>query len=491
MDDQTRQAEFDDAFAGLYLEARRVTGWILGDRPTAEDAAAEALVRSLTRWHRVRAMPHRDAWVLRAASTVALERAPRSAGPAVTSGGGRDTEGALDRTIVDALGQLPRRQRDAIVLTRLVGCAPGDVAAVLEVPEATVDRCVRRGLAQLDGPLPRVPAAARPRGGRPIDEMRAVVHREAARRARRSSVVLGTGAVGAALLVLVALLLSMRAEPGAELATAGTTGAATGRPTDPPTTSLVSPRSDDPSPDAVLAPRSPGTEVADEPGPATTTSRPAGSPRTPATRPAGRAVPPGPDAGRGPRTGPGAPPDPTGDDGATPIPTAPGPPGPTGPTGPTGPASPTTAAPTPAGPFPCTAEDFGATDIAWGSVRSGRPYPRDVAPSDEVTWFALSVWANEGAPCVTADWRQDLTITDASGAVVYRRLLDDGAGRLVEPGRWVLFDGWITWDPACEEATPEPWITTVCTPVGAGSYSAQIVVAGATPPPLTVTILDG
>lgn len=72
---------------------------------------------------------------------------------------------------------------------------------------------------------------------------------------------------------------------------------------------------------------------------------------------------------------------------------------------------------------------------------------------------------------------------------MYRHGLDAGSGRLTDPRHWVLFDGQFSWDPRCEEGAPEPWITPVCTPVGAGTYSAQIVVAGATPPLLTITIL--
>lgn len=487
MDDQTRRAEFDDAFAGLYLQARRATGWILGDRPAAEDAAAEALVRSLTRWHRVRAMPHRGAWVLRTASTVALERARRSAGPAVTPRGGRGTDGdlGLDRELVDGLGRLPRRQREAILLVRL-GCAPADVAAVLEIPATAADRCVQRALEQLEAPLPRPASDAGRRAGRSVDEVRASVHREADRRARRGSVALGTSAVGAAALVLIALLLALRAEPAAELATAADPDAATTGPTTAATSASPRPDTPSPSPGATPSARSPETQVAGAaptPTTTTTTNRPAGAPRRPAGAPAGRTAPPGPDTGPGPGSGSEPGPGPSGPlvaDGATRAPTAPGP---------TGPASPTPTPTTPGDPPRCGPEDFGATDIAWGSVRSGRPYPALAAPPGETTWFALSVWADEGTSCRTADWRQELTITDADGTVVYQRLLDDGAGRLVEPGRWVLFEGWITWDPRCEEATPEPWTTPVCTPVGPGSYAARIVVAGAQPPPLAITIL--
>jgi hypothetical protein len=147
------------------------------------------------------------------------------------------------------------------------------------------------------------------------------------------------------------------------------------------------------------------------------------------------------------------------------------------------------AATTTTRPRPCTIQDFGATDIGWVSGPTGQPYPDRAAPAGEPTRFVVSVWAKPGTPCMTQAWGQELTVTDATGAVVYQRVHDEGPGRLTEPGRWVLYDGWFGWDPSCAEAAPDGWTTPVCLPVGAGSYLAQLVVAGAALPSLAVSFV--
>lgn len=145
-------AEFDDAFADLYRRARRLTYGILGDLQSAEDAAAEALVRALTRWHRVRLLPHRDTWVLRVAASIAIDTARRRTVAAPTSGdAGADDDDlvAFDGALVEALIRLPRRQREATVLVALFGCSPVDAVAALDVAASTVNQDVRRGLDRL------------------------------------------------------------------------------------------------------------------------------------------------------------------------------------------------------------------------------------------------------------------------------------------------------------------------------------------------------
>ena len=68
---------FDDWFVARYPQARRVAHRILGSVTAAEDAAAEAFTRALVDWTRVSALPHRDAWVLRVTSNVAIDAARR------------------------------------------------------------------------------------------------------------------------------------------------------------------------------------------------------------------------------------------------------------------------------------------------------------------------------------------------------------------------------------------------------------------------------
>ena len=162
LDDPKGTTEFDDGFAARYVEARRLAYAIVGDRTTADDLAVEALVRTLNRWHRVRLLRHRDAWVLRAAAILAIDAARRgavgTAAPADAAVEGDDLV-ALDRSLVDALVRLPSRDRIAIVLVEVARCPAEDAAAAMNVSIASLRKHIRRGLDRLDD---EVPAAANP-----------------------------------------------------------------------------------------------------------------------------------------------------------------------------------------------------------------------------------------------------------------------------------------------------------------------------------------
>src|SRR5690349_6688012 len=79
------ESSFDEVFDELYPRARTLAYRILGDLPAAEDAAAEAMTRTLVRWHRVRRLPHRDGWILRVTANVALDAARRRSRAAAAS----------------------------------------------------------------------------------------------------------------------------------------------------------------------------------------------------------------------------------------------------------------------------------------------------------------------------------------------------------------------------------------------------------------------
>jgi RNA polymerase sigma factor (sigma-70 family) len=157
LDETTRRADFDDGFAAWYLQARRLAYAVLGDLATAEDVAAEALVRTLTRWHRVRALRHRDAWVLRTAAALSIDAARRRTvrAPVPEEVDADDDElVALDDALVDALVRLPARERLAVVLVEVGGCPATDAAAAMNIPVASLRRQVGRGLHRLRDEVP-------------------------------------------------------------------------------------------------------------------------------------------------------------------------------------------------------------------------------------------------------------------------------------------------------------------------------------------------
>lgn len=150
--------EFDEYFRRLLPSVRRVAWRIVGDEPAAEDAAAEAFIRALVRWPKVRRHPNRDAWVLRVATNVALDavRRQRRRGEAaplddaeVEAADAELSGPVLSLDVTDALLALPKRQREVVVLRYVTGLGEAEVADVLSVSINTVKTHGARGLAAL------------------------------------------------------------------------------------------------------------------------------------------------------------------------------------------------------------------------------------------------------------------------------------------------------------------------------------------------------
>ena len=110
-------ADFDEMFGRAYRHARR----LVGDPALAEDLASEALARAYAHWPRVRSYDHRDAWVLRVVTNLAIDAFARRkvVGSAEVAIGPEDAA-VLRVTLAQALRALPARQRDAVVLRYLV-----------------------------------------------------------------------------------------------------------------------------------------------------------------------------------------------------------------------------------------------------------------------------------------------------------------------------------------------------------------------------------
>ena len=143
------EAEFDRLFGRAFAVARRLTG----DASVSEDIAAEALVRTYVHWRRVRTFEHREAWVARVATNLAIKATRRrgAAGETVTA----DTTDAttLRLALVDALDRLPRRQREAVALRYLADLSIDEVARTLGVSAGTVKQSVHRALQTLRSQL--------------------------------------------------------------------------------------------------------------------------------------------------------------------------------------------------------------------------------------------------------------------------------------------------------------------------------------------------
>lgn len=137
--------EFDRLFGRAYSVARRLTA----DPSIAEDIAAEALARTYAHWRRVRAYEHRDAWVARVATNLAI-KATRRRGVEPTPNAVDPNDALVLRlALIDALGRLPRRQREAVALRYLADLSVDEVARTLGVSAGTVKQSVHRALRTL------------------------------------------------------------------------------------------------------------------------------------------------------------------------------------------------------------------------------------------------------------------------------------------------------------------------------------------------------
>jgi len=148
--ERTEQEGFDAFFLRMLPRTVRVARRLTGDTGLAEDVAVEAFARAHARWTRVAPLPWRDAWVLKVASREALRqvrRRPPAAGRVYSRDEADDV--VLRVALVAALVQLPRRQRETIVLRYLCDLSEADVAAALGVSAGTVKTHLHRALASL------------------------------------------------------------------------------------------------------------------------------------------------------------------------------------------------------------------------------------------------------------------------------------------------------------------------------------------------------
>ena len=160
--DQFVAAQVDDLVRTAYL--------IVWDEAEAEDLVQECLLKVARRWPRVRRMEQPRAYARRILVNLALDGARRRArrrselgveawpSPiAVDPLPGLDTRAEL----LQALGELPARQRAVLVLRYFNDLTEAQVAEVLGCSPGTVKSSASRGLARLREALQPVPLQPR------------------------------------------------------------------------------------------------------------------------------------------------------------------------------------------------------------------------------------------------------------------------------------------------------------------------------------------
>ncbi len=148
---QVAPTEFSTFYAAEWRRVFRPLAVILRDVDLAQEATDEAMTRAYQHWPRVRGMDNPTGWVYRVAlnwSRTQLRRRglarrllPRRAEEA--------REPMVEPGLVAALGRLPMRQREVVVLRYVLDWSEAEVAAALAIPRGTVKSRLHRALAQL------------------------------------------------------------------------------------------------------------------------------------------------------------------------------------------------------------------------------------------------------------------------------------------------------------------------------------------------------
>jgi RNA polymerase sigma-70 factor (ECF subfamily) len=159
---------FEDVIVPHIDAAYRLARWLAGNEADAEDVVQEASLRAF-RYFRTFDGRNARAWFLRIVRNVCWSRWQHTPRPAIDvfdeeqhSGGQQrlDPETILlqadDASIIaGALGNLPKRSRELIVLREMEGLSYQELADVLDIPIGTVMSGLSRARGALRGALQR------------------------------------------------------------------------------------------------------------------------------------------------------------------------------------------------------------------------------------------------------------------------------------------------------------------------------------------------
>ena len=148
--------EADEFCRDLYPRLVGTLRLSYGADVAAEDLAQEALVRVLARWSQVSAMDHPEAWCFRVAFNLAKSRFRRRQSErratnrlANQPNPPEHSDSADAIAVRDAVAELPRRQRHAIILRFYADLTVDQVAEAMSCKPGTVKAHLHRGIVAL------------------------------------------------------------------------------------------------------------------------------------------------------------------------------------------------------------------------------------------------------------------------------------------------------------------------------------------------------
>ena len=145
------RAGFEVFYAGHLPRVVRACALVLLDRGDAEDVAAEAFARLWSKWGQIHGDDHAGGYVFKTAMRLCSKRRHRAAREVVGTVPERSriTDPDSRMSVVDALRDLPLRQRQSVVLRDWAGFETSEVARMLRTKESTVRVHLARGRAAL------------------------------------------------------------------------------------------------------------------------------------------------------------------------------------------------------------------------------------------------------------------------------------------------------------------------------------------------------
>jgi RNA polymerase sigma-70 factor (sigma-E family) len=157
--DEAGEREFAEYFRARRDAVRRTAYLLCGDWHRADDHAQSAFVALHRHWRRIRDRDALDAWMRRTLVRTVVdesrrpwrrERVSTDAGPAEAGAAADASDAVATRhALVDALREVPPRQRAVLVLRFLEGLDVAAAAAVLGCSTGTVKSQTAHGLAAL------------------------------------------------------------------------------------------------------------------------------------------------------------------------------------------------------------------------------------------------------------------------------------------------------------------------------------------------------
>jgi RNA polymerase sigma-70 factor (sigma-E family) len=150
-----RRAAYEEFVAARYPQLRRLAYGLCGNWHTAEDTVQTALAKLYVAWPRVHGQGREDAYVRRIILNASIDTSRRASRREVPGLDGFDhpTRAGLNpddrHDLIIALAELPRMQRQAVLLRHWFGLSVAETAADLGISEGTVKSHTSRALERL------------------------------------------------------------------------------------------------------------------------------------------------------------------------------------------------------------------------------------------------------------------------------------------------------------------------------------------------------